>query len=378
MAVKNTDRTLAEPSGAQFEMQETMKQWLTRHLRIPVLRNGKDSSNKNEIIVETTMRRPQTAPSISVLGEQFVCETGQEPPLPCPRKQPPPRPARPDSAVIRDVNAWLDASMLKPAPPLMGGIPYWREATTMNSPASNVVRYAVPIIREPDVERPTTCQNNQIASFCRRAKRFHVRVPPLLRTRSHRGRATQRVQTHKPSPSMPLLSKPLPPTPDEMQKKTARGPLHRSRSLFDTTRPSVAASTTMSRGALSVGQRQHLRPTTSRTSNIRDESCERRINAVYGNCTLRPATAGHTGHSGHTIPREDSIGNLSDAPTYFSGVPPPSYRSRAGSTRTTSSFGCVDGLNVERRQVGHQKIAHHSRGTKGKFKKLAQKAHLTK
>jgi hypothetical protein len=65
------------------------------------------------------------------------------------------------------------------------------------------------------------------------------------------------------------------------------------------------------------------------------------------------------------------MGDLSDAPTYFTGPPPPSYRSRAASVMTTSSFGCIDGMSVEQLQMSRQRAALQ-RGMKGKLKKFAQ------
>lgn len=93
--------------------------------------------------------------------------------------------------------------------------------------------------------------------------------------------------------------------------------------------------------------------------------------SIGGGNTLRPIM------TGFHLPREDSMGSFSSAPTYFSGPPPPSYRSRTASILTTSSFGCIDGMNSEQRQRAQEK-AQRKRGMKGRLRKLAEKANLTR
>ncbi|KAL1610530.1 hypothetical protein SLS60_002199 [Paraconiothyrium brasiliense] len=83
------------------------------------------------------------------------------------------------------------------------------------------------------------------------------------------------------------------------------------------------------------------------------------------------------------LPREDSMGSFSSAPTYFSGLPPPSYKSRPASSRpasilTTSSFGCIDGMNPEQRQLSQKRAAQKQRSMKGRLRKLAKKANIRK
>lgn len=82
--------------------------------------------------------------------------------------------------------------------------------------------------------------------------------------------------------------------------------------------------------------------------------------------STRPSTAG-----GH-LSRDESLGDLSlsEAPTYSSGRPPPSYRSHTASIMTTSSFGCVDGMSPAKRQISQQRAAMRSRGVRGRVKEL--------
>lgn len=360
--------------------------WLTRHLRRPATRQGRgDEEEDDEDLFEPKRQisppRPQTAPSSGSAAPPhppFAPYTQYpawvEPPLARPLNKPPPRPPRPDSDVIRDVNAWLDASMIKPAPPLMAGIPYWREgAFSTGSGPSADVRYAVPIVKTPEEERPATSHGQQLKSFCRRAKKMQVRMPSLLRTKSQRFTVTQRNQSNRRSTSMPLLSK----ASNDTSESTP-GRLARSRSLMQMTERS--SPTTVSGGgwiragrAQFVGQSPRLGQTGARFDD-QESSMERRVNAVFGQTArlgdnMRPATATTR------FNREDSMGNLSDAPTYSSGHPPPSYRSRAASVRTTSSFGCIDAMNSARQQqpMAQQKTAQPERGVKGKFRKLFTK-----
>jgi hypothetical protein len=72
------------------------------------------------------------------------------------------------------------------------------------------------------------------------------------------------------------------------------------------------------------------------------------------------------------VSRGDSMGEASDAPTYYTG-PPPSYRSRAVSIQTTSSFGCVDGLGPAQRPTTQNRSALRKHGMRGKFKELQRK-----
>ncbi|OCK73723.1 hypothetical protein K432DRAFT_387240 [Lepidopterella palustris CBS 459.81] len=77
------------------------------------------------------------------------------------------------------------------------------------------------------------------------------------------------------------------------------------------------------------------------------------------------------------MPREDSIGAFSEAPTYHSdiGLPPPSYRTYAASIRSMSSFGCIDGLRcpdgTERRPNLCDGALHKKSGMRQKIANLA-------
>jgi hypothetical protein len=97
---------------------------------------------------------------------------------------------------------------------------------------------------------------------------------------------------------------------------------------------------------------------------------ERRVNAIFMR-TARSAEDTRPSTAAAGLTREDSMGDLSDAPTYFSGPPPPSYRSRPESILTTSSFGCIDGMNPTQRQISQQRAALQ-RGMKCKLKRFAQ------
>jgi hypothetical protein len=120
------------------------------------------------------------------------------------------------------------------------------------------------------------------------------------------------------------------------------------------------------------------RPGTSAGARFdnQESSMERHVNAVFGQ-TSRLGDDFRPPISPYRSTREDSVGNISDAPTYSSGPPPPSYRSRAASVRTTSSFGCIDAMNTTRQLHPHL-AEQHSRGVKGRLKRFAQRAHLAK
>lgn len=370
MAVKATKTTT-------YQKQETTLNWIARYLWRLTTRRG-EREDKVETKAQVSLVRPQTAPSIGTASNPFEFSTAVEPPLVRPLNKPPPRPPRPDSDVMENVNAWLDASLVKPGPRLMGGIPYWREGAFTGSMPSSDVRYAVPIVRTSEVERPATSHSQHIKSFCRRAKRMHVRMPSLLRTKSQCVTVIQRKQASRRSTSLPLLS-----LPHENNSTPMARPLVRSRSLaHNADRSTPITSSIQGERWVKTRYRQLLTtprldtPASGRLDDY-EASIGRRTNAVFGQSkragyVLLPPTASSY------IAREDSMGNLSDAPTYFSGMPPPSYRSRAASVVTTSSFGCIDGMNAERRQISQRRLAQRGRGMKGKFRKLAQKAHFTK
>lgn len=323
---------------------------------------------------QMSLKRPQTASSTDSVILPIP------PPIPLEQAhRPPPRPPRPDSGVVREVNAWLDASMNRPSPPLMAGLSYWREGPYTDATETTGVQYAIPIGHQ-GIERPSTSHSQHLKSFCRRAKKMQVRMPSLRRTSSQRAAVQKKL--NRRSMSTPLLAVPY----EETRAGSPPAFLTRMGSVSRaTTRPATAAASTQTSptgGWLGLGQGSQLslplRRGSPASARFGEPECnlERRINAVFGQAAragtnLRPATA-----AAH-IPREDSMGSLSDAPTYFSGPPPPSYRSRPASIHSTSSFGCIDGMNPEQRQISQQKAAQR-RGMKGKLRRLAQKAYLAK
>ncbi|KAF2623573.1 hypothetical protein BU25DRAFT_302522, partial [Macroventuria anomochaeta] len=354
----------------------TAKKWLHRRLWKPasrqLLRGDSDGGMKRKL----SLKRPQTAPTSGRVTPETVPPVPQIPiniELPSPRLaiHPPPRPPRPDSGVIRDVNAWLDASMSVPPPPLMGGLPYWRSASSIPTTTSTDVQYAIPIVREAGLNRPLTPSSQQVKSFCRRAKKMQAKMPSLLRTTSQR--IVARKQINRRSNSMPLLAIPY----DQTQQAAPPKLLTRSRSFLASTRTSISKTPTEAQGLLSAGQYSFELPVLGSTrtsvaySGIEGLG-ERRTNTLLRQTTrsgegTRPSTAG-----AH-LSRDDSMGDLSEAPTYSSGRPPPSYRSRTASIMTTSSFGCVDGMSPAQRQISQQRAAMRSRGVRGRVKELRKR-----
>jgi hypothetical protein len=286
---------------------EAAKKWLQRHLR--------KSASRNTVSLE----RPQTAPSMAATAPEPLPPALQRPTSP---ERPGSRrtqqfdsaPSRPDSGVIRHVNAWLDANenVSVPAMPLMEGLPYWRSATMTGAMAPGDTQYAMPIPR-PCEDRPSTGHGQHVRSLCRRAKKVQVRMPSLLRTVSQR--TTARQQANRQSSSMPVL---------HVLHSAVDSPLDRCTNA-------VPRQTTETR--------EHM---WSLTTSAR-------------------------------VSQGDSTGGVSDAPTYFTGPPPPSYRSRPASIQTTSSFGCVDGLSSTQRQTSHQQTALRNQGMRGRLRELHRK-----
>ncbi|KAH7119715.1 hypothetical protein B0J11DRAFT_410202, partial [Dendryphion nanum] len=276
---------------------------------------------------------------------------------------PPPRPPRPNSNVIRDVNAWLDSSTVKPGPPLMEGVKYWREAAGPSSSPSPDIQYAVPIA-------PDGAENQQPRTIYRCAKKIQVRMPSSLRIKSQR---TTVKQANRRSASMPVISLPI-------QTRGAPNPMILSRTRPDSITPSNTSQSIVthqdswkkeSQYQLS-GSSLHLERPVTLERGARDSNSQGRTensvvqSARYGS-GLRPSTAGNS----LSLSREDSLGKLSDAPTYITGPPPPPYRSRTVSILSTSSFGCVDGMPEEQRLVSQQR-AQRNKGIKGRIRRFAQ------
>jgi hypothetical protein len=347
----------------------TAKKWLQRHLRKvaspQTLRGGCENDGVQR---RASLNRPRTAPSATVVPSDtpaipsIAIDIGRVPLHP--PTLPPLRPPRPDSGVIRDVNAWLDASMNTPSPPLMGGLSYWRAATIPSVKDSAVAQHAIPLIKAPS----STGNNLQEKSFRRCAKKMQVQLPSLLRTRSQR--PAGRKQMNRESASMPVMALSY----DHVQLGAAPMLIERSSSLLrPATRPSTQNTTARANTLLSAQHsREHLPPRQGTPASTRlgdtESVMERRFNALL----MRSAESTRPSTAAAGLTREDSMGDLSDAPTYVSGPPPPSYRSRPESVLTTSSFGCIDGMNPQQRQISQRRAAAEQRGMRCKLKKLAQ------
>ncbi|KAF2847470.1 hypothetical protein T440DRAFT_403490 [Plenodomus tracheiphilus IPT5] len=349
---------------------EGPRKWLQRQLCKTASRQTlKNTEEKAEGQNQLPLKRPCTAHS-----KPAETNTSTPPPLvpiipinierasPSVSAQAPSRPPRLEAGDVRDINAWLEASALTPSPPLMGGLSYWRTATSPGLKDTSQVQHAVPIVQNPGRSRASTAHSHQNRPIRRCARKINVQMPSVLRTKSRR-HAVQK-QT-RPSASMPVLAFPYettvqgaPPTlmygPDSV-----RGPL---------VRPSTAHTTPAIYHEPSEHKHSRFGTPTS-TLGGPERSLNRQVHVrlpwtLRGADSTRPSTAA-ADHS-----REDSMGDLSDAPTYFSGPPPPSYRSRAASILTTSSFGCIDGMDPAQRQKSQERAALR-RGMRGKLKRLA-------
>lgn len=362
----------------QLSKHDTAKKWLHKRLWKPASRQLPRTDDVGGFKRKLSLKRPQTAPTSGRATPEIITPVPRIPiniKLPSPRLaiHSPPRPPRPDSGVMRDVSAWLDASMNSPTPPLMGGLLYWRSASAVPATHSAGMQYAIPIVQEPDPSRTLTTPGQQVKSYCRRgAKKVQARMPALLRTASQR--LVSRKQISRRSNSMPLLAIPY--------KQTQQGPppkiLTRSRSfLLAATRTSISKTPTEEQGLLghasielpvlgsirtSIAYSRIERPRERRRHGLLRRT-NRRVEST------RPSTAG-----GH-LSRDESLGDLSlsAAPTYSSGRPPPSYRSRTASIITTSSFGCVNGLSPAQRQISQQRAAMRSHGVRGRVKELRKR-----
>lgn len=382
MTTKKSKKPVVGQKQPQGGRQGTKLSWFTRHLRQPIPRQEKDNTSCLDTKPWEEPIQRQFAPSSGTVRKSVELTTYLEPPPVPPSSVPPSHLPRPGSGVVHHVNAWLDASTIKPGLPLMAGVSYWREgdftSSTPSSSSSNV-RYAMPIVHTPNDQRPSTSHSQNIKSFCRRAKKMQVRMPSLLRTKSQRATVMQRKEINRRSNSMPQMSPPVETAPAPILRSLGRSVSLlniRDRFIFSTTtsaqnrRPFRADQSKLSSYSSRLGSLETVR------LSDQELRVDKRVNAVFRQTSrsgdrIRPSTG--VKH----MSREDSMGNLSDAPTYFSGPPPPPYRSRAASILTTSSFGCVDGMNAERRQISQQRVAQ-GRGVKGKFKKFAQKAHFPK
>lgn len=320
---------------------------------------------------QTNLNRPYTAPSSgqAVKQKSIAFPSGpyvqvQQLPM-CQNLEAPPRPPRPDADVLLDVDAWLATS--KPSSPLMGGLSYWREGDPADTEEVANVQYAIPIIQDPDCVRFATSHSQQLKSLCRRAKR-QVRMPSIRRVKSPWAGDYGSVRPE----SAPVLGIPY------EQTHTGEAPTFFTRMSARTNgRPSTAAA------SLPTGSCDHRLLVPNTEMPLRELCCEMErlggsTEGLLDGSTLRPGD----GAVAYLL-REDSMGSFSSAPTYFSGMPPPSYKSRPASSRpasilTTSSFGCIDGMNPEQRQLSQKRVAKKQRSMKGRLRKLAQKANMRK
>jgi hypothetical protein len=373
MSSATTKNTFSAPGSKH----ETAKHWLQRCLRKQASRQKLGDAGNSGLLRRISIKRPRTAPSSGApAGLTTVPATPSvtidiEHPGPQSTGQPPARPPRPDSGVMRDVNAWLDGSTASPSRPLMAGVPYWRKATGANTRNTPGIQHALPIVRVTDGERPSTSQSQRVKSFRRRARKMHVQMPALSRNKSQR--IAPRKQGGKGSSSMPILAIPY----EQARQDTPPKFMTRSRSYLNLAlAPTISLPSPNTQGRTAnrefgpeLSRFRYGSPESARTSEA-EGSIERRMNAIFGR-SARSADSTRPSTAAAPLSREDSMGDLSDAPTYFTGPPPPSYRSRAASVMTTSSFGCIDGMSVEQRQMSRQRAALQ-RGMKGKLKKFAQ------
>jgi hypothetical protein len=377
MTAPTTKNTLSASSSKH----ETAKQWLQRCLRKqPSVQANKDAGDgglRDRLYVQ----RPRTAPSTGKVTETSaesvtpaIPTAPVDIPLPVhtPSIQPPSRPTRPDSGVMRDVNAWLDASMSEPSPPLMAGLTYWRTTTGPNAKDSASMQHAIPIVRKQHISRPSTSHGQPNRPARRRAKKIGVQVPYLARNKSNRD-ATRKIVNRR-SNSVPVLALPY----ESTQPGAPPALLTRSRSFLsaaarDAAHPETKHNSGHSYDAPLVEQ-SHSRYGSPASTSLRTSegtnSIEQRVHAFF----VRSSRSGDSTRSSGAaarITRENSMGDMSEAPTYSSGPLPPSYRSRTASILTTSSFGCIDGMNAEQRQISQQRAAFQ-RTMKGKLKRIAQ------
>ncbi|KAF1969300.1 hypothetical protein BU23DRAFT_557798 [Bimuria novae-zelandiae CBS 107.79] len=366
----------------QSAQEEPARHWFTRHLLNQTPQKDEEGGELVKMIRKMSTHRPKTAattqrPSTAPSSGQAANDKSV-PPVPMiplrfqhfPVRAEPkasPRPPRPNPDILLDVNAWLDAS--KPSSPLMGGLSYWREGDPANTKDEVKVQYAIPIVQQPDCERPTTSRSQQLKSFCRQAKK-QVRIPTIRRVKS---RYTVEEAVQERSESAPVLTVPYD------QTESGHTPLLYTRmgEVLPSTAAAIIPAVFVAKAACDLPMRRDS------PSSIQLRELEREMEQlVLGQGPLSDRTVRPGVLSARHLPREDSMGSFgSSAPTYFSGMPPPSYKSRPASSRaesilTVSSFGCIDGMNAEYRELSQKKARQKQRSVKGRLRKLAQKANI--
>ncbi|KAH7070146.1 hypothetical protein FB567DRAFT_456273 [Paraphoma chrysanthemicola] len=368
--------------SASSSKHETAKQWLQRRLRKQSSAQSSKDSGPGGIRDPIPIQRPRTAPSTREASQMDTVSA--EPPIPgvtftilqpihSPSDQRLPHQTRPDSGVVRDVNAWLDASMSVPSPPLMAGLTYWRTTTDLNAQDSASAQHAIPIVRRPDFVRPSASHGQPTRPVRRRARKIGVQMPSLTRSKS--GREAARKITNGRSNSVPTLAIPYEATrqgdpPAEMtQWRPFLVP-----ATYDVSRTEIQHTSRRYEDVRRLEYRAGYESPASTCLRTSDGSniIEQGVHAFF----IRSSKSGDSTRSSGAdvrMTRENSLGDISEAPTYWSGPPPPSYRtrSRTASILTTSSFGCIDGMTAEQRQISQQRAAH-KRSMKGKLKRFAQ------
>lgn len=394
--VNMTSHTTNDLATAQLSEQTAkqgpVKHWLTRQLSRATLRKEQESGEIVKMLRQIPVRRPGTPnslgrPSTAPCSGTTTTDESVPPPPPIPAEflhllnrqklDSPLQPSRPSPMGAPNVDAWLDAS--KPPAALMGGLSYWRSGNPTATNNVTNVQYAIPIIQEPDCEKCSTSHGQQLKSLYRRAKK-QVRMPSFRQLRSPNTSEGNYVER---SESVPALI-----TPHEHTQLGESPAIIAGEGATDAApRPSTAVAATpmiLPNGeAVMVSADSLLRRDSM--SSIQLLEMEFEMDQLVSDHGSPNGSDRRRGALAATHPpREDSMGSFgSSAPTCFSGVPPPSYQSRPASSRpvsilTVSSFGCIDGMNAEYRALSQKKAAEKQRTMKGRLKKLAKKANLTK
>ncbi|OCL03703.1 hypothetical protein AOQ84DRAFT_368155 [Glonium stellatum] len=270
----------------------------------------------------------------------------------------PPRPARPSSATMQDVHAWLDETLIKPSPGIMGGVPYWRDPSTFSSnPSPSDIQYAIPIVDYSQIESDSSDtssdshRSHRIRFIVRCSSKVHMRVRsmPLLLSQRYESDASSLAPKCRSKSLMTLLScstgekSSIADAPDIAVAHANRRNIPR-----DTRRWGWVKN-------LWISHEDELAPVPQASASykqfpVMDESLRALVSDMV---------------------REDSLGHISDAPTYYSDAPPPSYRTYAASVFSMSSFGCIDGLRSSN-GIRHQEN-NRKRGMKYKLKNLGNR-----
>lgn len=373
MTVTNTDNAVSVAD----KRYKRARKWLRQRIQKVVPRQAPSHTTEDTHIQrKASLKRPSTAPASGtasrlddaafIAGAPFdTNQASSHPPVP-----PLVHPVRPDSSVVRDVNAWLETSTDTLSRPLMSGIPYWREAAVIGLKDSAVAQYAVPVSVASGAVRPATAASQQTTYFRRPAIKMQVGLPSILRTKSPH--PMNRNRTNRDSASIPHStisyqdvqddaagmritlseSSPTPHVPPSSRQIPTRDGVSFVDQLSREYSPSWHnTSTSVSFGSAPSDSHRHANKLF--------------VHSARGTDHVRPSTAAAD------IAREGSMGALSDVPTYSTGPPPPSYRSRPESTMTTSSFGCIDGMNMAQRQISQQRAAVQ-RGMRCRLKRLAR------